>query len=105
MLVLDKANFNAEVLEGEGWVLVDFWSPKCEPCKALKPHVEALAEKYGEQMKFCGLDITKARRVAIGQKVMGLPVVAFYLCGEKKAELTGDITPESVEAKIVELLA
>lgn len=104
MLVLDKTNFNAEVLEGEGWVLVDFWSPKCEPCKALKPHVEALGEKYGDQMKFCGLDITKARRVAIGQRVMGLPVVAFYNGGEKKAELTGDITPEQVEATIVELL-
>jgi thiol:disulfide interchange protein len=35
---------------------------------------------------------------------MGLPVVAFYLNGEKKAELTGGITPEQVEAKINELL-
>lgn len=104
MLALDKTNFDAEVLQADGWVLVDYWSPKCEPCKELKPHVEKLGEKYGDQMKFCSLDITTARRVAIGQKVMGLPVVAFYLGGEKKAELTGDITPEAVEAKINELL-
>jgi thioredoxin 1 len=104
MLSLDRNNFDAEVLEAQGWVLVDYWSPKCEPCKELKPHVEQLGEKYGDDMKFCELDITKARRVAIGQKVMGLPVVAFYHNGEKKAELTGDITPEAVEEKINELL-
>lgn len=104
MLELTKDTWAQEVEQADGWVLVDFWSPKCEPCKQLKPHVEKLGETYGDKMKFCALDITKARRLAIKQKVMGLPVVAFYQNGEKKAELTGDITPEAVEAKIKELL-
>jgi len=93
MLALDRHNFDAEVLEEQGWVLVDFWSPKCEPCKELKPHVEKLEETYGDEVKFCELDITKARRVAIGQKVMGLPVVAIYHKGEKKVNLAGDVAP------------
>jgi thioredoxin 1 len=105
MLALDRHNFDAEVLEEQGWVLVDFWSPKCEPCKELKPHVEKLEETYGDEVKFCELDITKARRVAIGQKVMGLPVVAIYHNGEKKVNLAGDVTPEMVEEKIKEVLA
>lgn len=105
MLALDRKNWVAEVEESKGWTLVDFWSPKCEPCKQLKPQVEELAEKYGDQMKFCALDITKARRVAIQQKVMGLPVVAFYFDGEKKDAITSDVTAEAVEAKIKECLA
>lgn len=104
MLELDKENWEAEVEKASGWVLVDFWSPSCEPCKELKPEVEALGEKYGNQMKFCALDITKARRLAIKQKVLGLPVIAFYNNGEKQGELAGDITPEEVENKIKELV-
>lgn len=37
MIVLDKNNFEEEVLKAEGYVLVDFWSESCEPCKALLP--------------------------------------------------------------------
>lgn len=104
MIALDKETWEKEVQNADGWVLVDFWSPKCEPCKELKPHIEKMEETYGDQMKFCTLDITKARRLAIKEKVLGVPVVAFYQGGEKKDELTGEITPEQVEAKIKELL-
>ena len=39
MIELNKENFDAEVLEAKGPVLVDFWSPKCDPCMALMPTV------------------------------------------------------------------
>lgn len=104
MLELNRRNFDTEVLEEEGLVLVDFWSPQCEPCLELMPHVEKLEEKYGEQIKFCELDISKARRVALGQNVMGLPVIAIYVDGEQKVNLDGEITPELIEEKIKELL-
>ena len=101
MLELDKKNFEEEVLKAEGYVLVDFWGPTCEPCKALMPHVHALAEKYGDKMKFSSLDITKARRLAIGQKVMGLPVIAIYKDGEKIDEkIKEEATASSVEEMV-----
>ncbi|MDD2555849.1 MAG: thioredoxin domain-containing protein [Syntrophaceticus sp.] len=104
MLELDKKNFEEEVLKAEGLVMVDFWSPKCEPCKALMPHVAELAENYQEKAKFCKLDTASNRRLSISQKVMGLPTIAFYKNGEKIAELTKDIAIEDVEAKLKELL-
>jgi thioredoxin 1 len=70
MIELNKENFESEVLNAEGTVLVDFWSPSCEPCKALMPHVHEYEEVYGDKIKFTSLDITVARRVAIGQKVL-----------------------------------
>ncbi len=98
MLELNKENFEEEVLKAEGLVLVDFWGPSCAPCVALMPHVEALEETYGDKIKFTSLDITKARRVAIGQKVMGLPVIAIYKDGERiDAVVADDATKESVE--------
>lgn len=101
MLALDKNTFEAEVLENEGLVLVDFWSEGCEPCKALLPDIEELANQYGEELKFCKLDTTKARRLAIQQKVLGLPTIAIYRNGEKIAEVTKeDATKANVEGMI-----
>lgn len=101
MIELNNENFEAEVLNASGPVLVDFWSPTCEPCKALLPKVHELEETYGEKVKFTSLDITGARRLAIKQKVLGLPVVAIYKDGEKVDSVVGnDASQESVESMI-----
>ena len=102
MLELDKENFGAEVLEADGTVFVDFYSDGCEPCKALMPAVHALAEKYDGKMKFTKINTMKARRLAIAQKVMGLPVMAIYKNGEKTEELVkDDCTEENIEKMIL----
>ena len=101
MIELDKNTFEAEVLQAEGKVLVDFYGDGCVPCAALMPHVHAFAETYGDKIKFTALNTTKARRLAIAQKVMGLPVIAIYEGGAKVEELVkDDATPENVEAMI-----
>lgn len=102
MLELDKKTFDDEVLNAEGYVFVDFWSQGCEPCKALMPGVHELAEKYGDTIKFCSLDTTKARRLAIKQQVLGLPTMLMYKDGAKVDEITkDDATIENIEAMIV----
>lgn len=101
MLVVDKNTFKTEVLESEGYVLVDFFGDGCEPCAALMPTVEALSEKYGEQVKFTKLNTTKARRLAISEKILGLPVIAIYKGGTKVDEVVkDDATEENIEAMI-----
>ena len=101
MLIFDKDNFEAEVLQAEGYVLVDFWSESCEPCKALMPDVTRLSEEYDGKMKFGKLDSTKARRLAIKEKVLGLPTIAIYKDGRKVDELTkDDATVANIEAMI-----
>jgi thioredoxin 1 len=101
MLDLTKENFAAEVLEAEGKVFVDFYGDGCVPCAALMPHVHEFAETYGDKLKFCALNTTKARRLAIGQKVMGLPVMAIYENGAQiDSCVKDDATVENIEAMI-----
>ena len=105
MLAVDKKTFEEEVLKAEGWVLVDYWSDGCEPCKALMPDIEALAEKYEGKIKFCKLNTTKARRLAISQRVLGLPTIALYKDGEKVEEVTkDDANKDNIEAIITKHL-
>jgi thioredoxin 1 len=101
MIELNKENFEEEVFNAQGPVLVDFWGPTCEPCKALMPHIHALEEKYGDKVKFCSLDITKARRLAIKQKVLGLPAIIMYKDGQEVDRVAeSGATATSVEEMI-----
>lgn len=101
MLELDKDTFESEVLQADGYVLVDYWSDGCEPCKALMPDVEELQKQYGDQVKFTKLNTTGARRLAIKEKVLGLPTIALYHNGAKVEEVTkDDATKVNIEAMI-----
>lgn len=101
MIALDKDTFQQEVLEAEGFVLVDYWSDGCEPCKALLPDIEELAEAYGDAVKFTKLNTTGARRLAISQKVLGLPTITLYKDGAKVAEVTKEeANKDSIEKMI-----
>ncbi len=101
VLELDRKNFEEEVLKGEGYIFVDYYGDGCVPCAALKPHYDEYAEEFGDKLKFTTLNTTKARRVAISQGIMGLPVVAVYKDGEKVEELVkDDATAEAVKELI-----
>ncbi len=105
MLAITKENFEAEITNHEGLVMIDFWSESCERCMEIMPDVVALSEKYGEQIKFCKLDIKGSRRLAMAQKVMGLPSMVFYKNGEKIAHLSGEeMEVEEIETQIKELV-
>jgi len=101
MVELTKETFDEEVLKAEGTVFVDFYGDGCVPCAALMPIVHGFAEKYGDKIKFCALNTTKARRLAIGQRVLGLPVMAVYQDGKKVEECVKEsATPENIEKMI-----
>jgi thioredoxin 1 len=103
MIELSKENFEQEVLKADGLVMVDFWSQKCEPCKELSPGIHEMAERNAEKAKFCSLDTTNNKRLAISQKVLGLPTIIFYKNGEMVAAFSKDISIEDVEAKLNDL--
>jgi thioredoxin 1 len=106
MLELTKETFEDEVLQAEGLVFVDYYGDSCAPCEALRPRIEELAAEFAGSFKFTALNTSKARRLAISQKVLGLPVLAVYKGGEKIRELVGDnATADNLGAMLRELSA
>lgn len=103
MLEVNKDNFDAEVLNyNEKPVFVDYWGDKCEKCKQLMPDVHKFEEMYGDKIKFCSLNTSENRRLAIAQKVLGLPTMIMYVNGEKVEVLTPDkiTSADDIEAMI-----
>ena len=103
---LTKENCDAEVKESALPVVVDFWGPSCGPCMALMPKFLEIAEKYDGKVKFCKVDTSQNKRVAINFKVMSLPTILFWKGGAEVARLGGaDATAESITGKIEEMIA
>ena len=101
---VNSENFEQEVVKAPEPVLVDFWGPQCGPCLALMPQVEALSEKYRDQLKVTKVEAPKSRRLCLNLRVMGLPTFLFYKNGQEVVRLTGDITIKSIEESIKKLL-
>ena len=104
MLDLTKDNFNAEVLEyKDGYVFVDFYGDGCVPCAALMPFVHACADKYGDKIKFCSLNTTKARRLAMHHNVT-VKISEYSFDGGTRAVIPGKhiLIDNSFETKLNE---
>lgn len=105
MVIVDKDNFEAEVLQSAIPAVVDLWGPQCGPCLALMPDVEKLAAEYEGKVKFCKLNVAENRRMAITLKVMGVPTILFFKGGEQKDRITGgDVTIDAIRTRTDALL-
>jgi thioredoxin 1 len=107
MLELTRDNCDVEVKESAIPVVIDFWGPACGPCMALMPKFMELASnpEYEGKVKFCKVDTSQNKRVAISFKVMGLPTILFWKGDAEVSRVSGpDATIENIKAKIDELL-
>jgi thioredoxin 1 len=91
-------------LVADGNVLVDFWGPRCQPCLALMPAVEALEQAYGERLKLVKVNAPENRQVCRDLRVLGLPTYLLYRNGAEVERLTGDPSKADIEAAVKSLV-
>ncbi len=91
----NRDNYEAEVLQSESPVMVDFWGPQCRPCLALMPTVSKLEEKYGGRIKVAKVNVAENRMLCAKLRVMSVPAYLFYRDGVEVKRVTGEGTKES----------
>ena len=96
---LNENNFDEEVLNFDGTVLVDFWATWCGPCQMQGPIVEELATEYDgrEDVKICKLDVDKSMSIAQRYKVVSIPTIMIFVGGELKDKKMGLTQFEELE--------
>jgi len=87
-------------LVGDGIVLVDFWGPRCQPCLALMPAVEALEESYEGRLTLVKVNAPENRQVCRDLRVFGLPTYVLYRDGAEVERLTGDPSRADIETAV-----
>lgn len=88
-------NFDEEVLNYKGKVLVDFWAEWCGPCMMLGPVIKEVSEEV-DDVKFCKVNCDEARDVALQFGIMTIPNLIVFENGEQVNQSIGYIEKEDV---------
>jgi thioredoxin 1 len=99
------SNFQAEVLESEVPVLVDFWAPWCGPCRMVAPVVEEIAKERGEALKVVKMNIDQNNETAIAYNVLSIPTLMVFNHGEVAKTVIGAYPKKRLEAELEPALA
>ena len=87
-LHITKDNFEAEVLNSDKPVLVDFWAAWCGPCQMLLPVVEGLAEEVTDA-KICKVNVDEQQDLAAKFNVMTIPTLIVIKDGKEVSRSVG----------------
>lgn len=100
VIELNEQNFDQEVMNATGLVLIDFWAEWCGPCKVLSPLVEQLAVDYEGKIKVGKVDVDANNNLAMRYTVMSIPTLKFFKGGQQVGEIVGAAPRATIEAEI-----
>ena len=89
MSLVSAESFGREVLDSRVPVMVDFWAPWCKPCAAIEPHLQELAERWGERVRLVRVNVDEEAGLSSRYGVLSLPTVVLFVGGEPKATVHG----------------
>ena len=76
------ADFEANVLQSDIPVLVDFWAEWCGPCKMIAPILEEAAKEFEGRIKIVKMDVDQNSETPVKYGVRGIPNLIIYKGGE-----------------------
>jgi thioredoxin 1 len=99
------ANFQAEVLEADRPVLVDFWAPWCGPCRVVAPVLEQIAGERGDALKIVKLNVDENQQTAATFEVLSIPTLILFRHGQVAKKVIGAFPKAKLEAELEPALA
>ncbi|WP_367680609.1 thioredoxin TrxA [Candidatus Fukatsuia anoeciicola] len=98
---LQGNNFNAEVLQINSAVLVDFWAEWCSPCKIIAPMLNEIADEYADKLTVAKLNIDEhihgGREIAVEYGIRSIPTLLLFKNGKILATCVGNISKDKLK--------
>ena len=95
----NMSNFN-DIIQSETPVLVDFFAEWCGPCKMMKPILEDLKSKMGENVRIIKIDVDKNPAIAAQYRIQGVPTLMVFKQGQSKWRQSGVLSAAELQKVI-----
>jgi len=101
---VSDSTFDAEVLNSELPVLVDFWAEWCGPCKMIAPVLDEIADEYEGKLKICKVDVDSNPDIPLKFGIRGIPTLIVFKGGNVEATKVGALSKTQLSEFVKELV-
>ncbi len=103
IIEINEANFEAEVLQSNQPVLVDFWAQWCGPCKMLAPLLDEIAVEQNGSAKVVKVNVDENPTLAQRYNIQSIPTLLYFAGGEVRDRTMGAVSKQSIISKLERL--
>jgi thioredoxin 1 len=99
------ASFDADVLQSDTPILVDFWAEWCGPCRAVGPILDQIADEHGDKIKVVKLNVDENPQIAAKYMITSIPAMKVYKGGEVVKTIIGAKPKAALEKDLADFIA